>query len=143
MKIKSSPFKNKIVEICGIAAISALFAGAFISNLGFSSTNVLAQGSQNATQQQQQDIIPPNILNFTQNLRMLAQELGLNIASSPGEIRDTVQQFMNNSNFEQFSQRLSQFAQQSGLNSTRLEQASPDIMSRLQNFSEFGERYFT
>jgi hypothetical protein len=62
-------------------------------------------------------------------------------ASSPGELRDRVQQFMNNSNFEQFSQRLSQFAQQSGLNMTRLESASPDgdIVSRLQNFTEFVE----
>ena len=138
MKIKSLHIKNKI-EIFGIVVITSLFAGALISNLGFSSTNVLAQGSQNATQQQ--DIIPPNILNFTQNLRMLEQELGLNTTSSPGGIRDAVQQFMDNPNFEQFSQRLSQFAQQSGLNATRLEPASPDgdIMSRLQNFTEFIE----
>lgn len=138
MKIKSSPFKNKIVEICGIAAISALFAGAFISNFGFSSTNVLAQGSQNATQpqQQQQDAIS-KILNFTQNLRTLEQESGLNTtASSPETLREAVQNFMNGSSSGQFSERLSQFAQQSGLNSTRLEQASPDIMSRLQNFTE-------
>ena len=141
MKIKSLHIKNKI-EIFGIVAITSLFAGALISNLGFSSTNVLAQGSQNATQQQQQEgTIPPNILNFTQNLRTLEQELGLNTTSSPGGIRDTVQQFMDNPNFEQFSQRLSQFAQQSGLNATRLEPASPDgdIMSRLQNFTEFIE----
>jgi hypothetical protein len=140
VKIKSLTFKNKIVEICGIAVITALFAGALISNLGSSSTNVLAQGSQNATQQQQQGTIT-NILNFTQNLRMLEQELGLNTTSSPGGIRDAVQQFMDNPNFEQFSQRLSQFAQQSGLNATRLEPASPDgdIMSRLQNFTEFIE----
>ena len=142
MKIKSLHIKNKI-EIFGIVVITSLFAGALISNLGFSSTNVLAQGSQNATQQQQQQegTIPPNILNFTQNLRMLEQELDLNTTSSPGGIRDTVQQFMDNPNFEQFSQRLSQFAQQSGLNATRLEPASPDgdIMSRLQNFTEFIE----
>ena len=141
MKIKSLHIKNKI-EIFGIVVITSLFAGALISNLGFSSTNVLAQGSQNATQQQQQEgTIPPNILNFTQNLRTLEQELGLNTTSSPGGIRDTVQQFMDNPNFEQFSQRLSQFAQQSGLNATRLEPASPDgdIMSRLQNFTEFIE----
>jgi predicted PurR-regulated permease PerM len=138
VKIKSLHIKNKI-EIFGIVVITSLFAGALISNLGFSSTNVLAQGSQNATQQQ--DTIPPNLLNFTQNLRMLEQELGLNTTSSPGGIRDTVQQFMDNPNFEQFSQRLSQFAQQSGLNATRLEPASPDgdIMSRLQNFTEFVE----
>ncbi len=137
MKIKSSPFKNKIVEICGIAAISALFAGAFISNLGFSSTNVLAQGSQNATQPQQQQDAISKILNFTQNLRTLEQELGLNTtASSPEALREAVQNFMNGSSSGQFSERLSQFAQQSGLNSTRLEQASPDIMSRLQNFTE-------
>ena len=138
MKIKSLHIKNKI-EIFGIVVITSLFAGALISNLGFSSTNVFAQGSQNATQQQ--DIIPPNILNFTQNLRMLEQELGLNTTSSPEGIRDRVQQFMDNPNFEQFRQRLSQFAQQSGLNATRLEPASPDgdIMSRLQNFTEFIE----
>jgi hypothetical protein len=72
---------------------------------------------------------------------MLSQELGLNTTSSPEEIRDAVQQFMNNTNFEQFSQRLSQFAQQSGLNTTRLEPASPDgdILGRLQNFTEFIE----
>jgi hypothetical protein len=140
VKIKSLHIKNKI-EIFGIVVITSLFAGALISNLGFSSTNVLAQGSQNATQQQQQDTIPPNLLNFTQNLRMLEQELGLNTTSSPGGIREAVQQFMDNPNFEQFRQRLSQFAQQSGLNATRLEPASPDgdIMSRLQNFTEFIE----
>jgi hypothetical protein len=140
VKIKSLHIKNKL-EICGIAVITSLFAGALISNLGFSSTNVLAQDSQNATQQQQ-GTIPMNILNFTQNLRMLGQELGLNTtASSPGELRDRIQQFTNGSNFEQFSQRLSQFAQQSGLNATRLEPASPDgdIMGRLQNFTEFIE----
>ena len=56
----------------------------------------------------------------------------------PGEIRDAVQQFTNNT---QFSQRLSELAQQSGLNTTRLESASPDgdIMARLQNFTEFVE----
>ena len=140
MKIKSLHIKNKI-EICGIVVITSLFAGALVSNLGFSPTNVLAQGSQNATQQQQQDTIPMNLLNFTQNLRMLEQELGLNTTSSPGGIRDAVQQFTDNPNFEQFSQRLSQFAQQGGLNATRLEPASPDgdIMSRLQNFTELIE----
>jgi hypothetical protein len=139
VKIKSLHIKNKI-EICGIVVITSLFAGALVSNLGFSPITVFAQGSQNATQQQQ-DTIPMNLLNFTQNLRMLEQELGLNTTSSPGGIRDTVQQFMDNPNFEQFSQRLSQFAQQSGLNATRLEPASPDgdIMSRLQNFTEFIE----
>jgi hypothetical protein len=134
--------KNKM-EICSIAVITTLFAGALISNLGFSSITVFAQDSQNATQQQQQqDTIPMSVLNFTQNLRMLAQELGLNTtSSSPGELREAVQQFTNNSNFEQFSQRLSQFAQQGGLNMTRLEPASPDgdIMSRLQNFTDFVE----
>jgi hypothetical protein len=52
MKIKSLHIKNKI-EICGIVVITSLFAAALISNLGFSSTDVLAQGSQNATQHQQ------------------------------------------------------------------------------------------
>jgi hypothetical protein len=137
VKIKSLHIKNKI-EICSIAVITTLFAAALISNLGFNSITVFAQGSQNATQQQQ-DTIPMNLLNFTQNVRMLAQELGLNTTSSPGEIRDAVQQFTNNTNFGQFSQRLSELAQQNGLNITRLEPASPDadIMSRLQNFTEF------
>jgi hypothetical protein len=131
-----------MIETCGIVVITSLFAAALISNLGFSSINALAQGSQNATQQQQ-DTTLMNFLNFTQNVRMLAQELGLNTtSSSSGEIRDAVQQFTSNPNFEEFSQRLSQFAQQSGLNITRLEPASPDadIMSRLQNFTEFIER---
>jgi uncharacterized membrane protein YoaK (UPF0700 family) len=143
VKIKSLHIKNKI-EICGIVVITSLFVGALISNLGFSSITVFAQGSQNATQQQQ-GAIPMNLLNFTQNLRMLAQELGLNTTSSPGEIRDAVQQFTNNSNFQEFSQRLSQFAQQSGLNTTRLEPVSPDgnITSALQNFTEFIQRNTT
>jgi hypothetical protein len=145
MKIKSLHIKNKI-EICGITIITSLFAAALISNLGFSSTDALAQGSQNATQQQQQQnpgLAP--VLNFTQNLRTLTQELGLNLTSSSGEIRNAVQQFANNTNFEQFSQRLSQFAQQSGLNTTRLEQASTDgnFTSRLQNFTESIERDIT
>ena len=138
MKFKSLHIRNKI-EICSIAIITSLFAGALISNLGFSSTDVLAQDSQNATQQQQQGTDLTGVLNFAQNLRMLAQEMGLNTtSSSPGEIRDAVQQFTNNT---QFSQRLSELAQQSGLNTTRLESASPDgdIMSRLQNFTEFVE----
>ena len=138
MKFKSLHIKNKI-EICSIAIITSLFAGALISNLGFSSTNVFAQDSQNATQQQQQATDLTGVLNFAQNVRMLAQELGLNTtSSSPGEIRDKVQQFTNNT---QFSQRLSELAQQSGLNTTRLESASPDgdIMARLQNFTEFVE----
>ena len=144
MKIKSLHIKNKI-EIFGIAVITTLFAGALISNLGFSSTNVLAQSSQNATQQQpqQQGINLANVLNFTQNLRTLEQQLGLNTtSSSPGEIRDRVQQFTNGTNAEQLSQQLSQFAQQNGLNITRLEPASPDgnIMGRLQNFTEFVSR---
>ena len=141
MKFKSLHIKNKI-EICSIAIITSLFAGALISNLGFSSTNVFAQDSQNATQQQQQQQQQQGtdlsrVVNFVENLRMLAQELGLNTtSSSPGEIRDAVQQFTNNT---QFSQRLSELAQQSGLNTTRLESASPDgdIMARLQNFTEF------
>ena len=140
MKFKSLHIRNKI-EICSIAIITSLFAGALISNLGFSSTNVFAQDSQNATQQQQQqqgtDLT--GVLNFAQNVRMLAQELGLNTtSSSPGEIRDAVQQFTSNT---QFSQRLSELAQQSGLNTTTLQPASPDgdIMSRLQNFTEFVE----
>ena len=143
MKIKSLHTKNNI-EICGIIVITSLFAAALISNLGFSSTEVLAQGSQNATQQQQ-DTGLGNVLNFTQNLRTLAQELELNLTSSAGEIRNAVQQFTNNTNFEEFSQRLSQFAQQSGLNTTRLEQASPDgnFTSRLQNFTESIERDIT
>src|SRR5215213_67108 len=138
VKIKSLHIKNKM-EIFGIAVITSLFAGALISNLGSSSITVFAQDSQNATTQQQQGIALGGVLNFTQNLRMLEQELGLNTTSTPGEKRDRVQQFTNNSNFEQFSQRLSQAAQQSGLNPTRLEPASPngDIMSRLQNFTEF------
>jgi hypothetical protein len=138
VKFKSLHIKNKI-EICSIAIITSLFAGALISNLGFSSTNVFAQDSQNATQQQQQGTDLTGVLNFAQNLRMLAQEMGLNTtSSSPGEIRDAVQQFTNNT---QFSQRLSELAQQSGLNTTRLESASPDgdIMARLQNFTEFVE----
>ena len=139
MKVKSFHIRNKI-EICSIAIITSLFAGALISNLGFSSTDVFAQDSQNATQQQQQQGTDlTGVLNFAQNLRMLAQEMGLNTtSSSPGEIRDAVQQFTNNT---QFSQRLSELAQQSGLNTTRLESASPDgdIMARLQNFTEFVE----
>ena len=137
MKFKSLHIKNKI-EICSIAIITSLFAGALISNLGFSSTNVFAQDSQNATQQQQQGTDLTGVLNFAQNVRMLAQELGLNTTSSPGELRDAVQQFTNNT---PFSQRLSELAQQSGLNATRLESASPDgdIMARLQNFTEFVE----
>jgi hypothetical protein len=138
VKFKSLHIRNKI-EICSIAIITSLFAGALISNLGFSSTNVFAQDSQNATQQQQQGTDLTGVLNFAQNLRMLAQEMGLNTtSSSPGEIRDAVQQFTNNT---QFSQRLSELAQQSGLNTTRLESASPDgdIMARLQNFTEFVE----
>jgi predicted PurR-regulated permease PerM len=145
MKIKSLRIKNKI-EICGITIMTSLFAAALISNLGFSSTDVFAQGSQNATQQQQQDSRGlGNVLNFTQNLRTLAQELGLNLTSSAGEIDNAVQQFSNNTNFEQFSQRLSQFAQQSGLNTTRLEPASPDgnFTGRLQNFTESIERNVT
>jgi hypothetical protein len=129
------------MEIFGIAIITSLFAGALISNLGSISITVFAQDSQNATQQQQ-DTGLAGVLNFTQNLRTLIQESGLNTtASSPGELRDRIQQFTNSSNFEQFSQRLSQFAQQSGLNTTRLESASPDgdIMGRLQNFTEFIE----
>jgi hypothetical protein len=140
VKIKSFHFRNKM-EIFGIAIITSLFAGALISNLGSISITVFAQDSQNATQQQQ-DTGLAGVLNFTQNLRTLIQESGLNTtASSPGELRDRIQQFTNSSNFEQFSQRLSQFAQQSGLNTTRLESASPDgdIMGRLQNFTEFIE----
>jgi hypothetical protein len=134
VKFKSLHIRNKI-EICSIAIITSLFAGALISNLGFSSTDVLAQDSQNATQQQQQGTDLTGVLNFAQNLRMLAQEMGLNTtSSSPGEIRDAVQQFTNNT---QFSQRLSELAQQNGLNTTKLESASPngDILGRLQNFT--------
>jgi hypothetical protein len=143
VKIKSSfHIKNK-TEIFGIAVITSLFVGALISNLGSISITVFAQDSQNATQQQQpQDIGLAGVLALTQNLRTLIQESGLNTtASSPGELRDRVQQFTNGSDVEQFSQRLSQFAQQSGLNMTRLESASPegDIVSRLQNFTEFVE----
>jgi hypothetical protein len=133
------------MEIFGIAIITSLFAGALISNLGSISITVFAQDSQNATQQQQQQdtgLGLAGVLNFTQNLRTLVQESGLNTtASSPGELRDRIQQFTNGSNAEQLSQRLSQFAQQSGLNTTRLESASPDgdIMGRLQNFTEFIE----
>jgi predicted PurR-regulated permease PerM len=138
VKIKSLHIKNKM-EICGIAVMTSLFAGALIFSLGSNSITVFAQDSQNATQQQQQDTALGGVLNFTQNLRMLAQEMGLNTtSSSPGEIRDKVQQFTNNT---QFSQRLSELAQQSGLNMTRLEPASPDgdIMSRLQNFTDLVE----
>jgi hypothetical protein len=144
VKIKSFHFRNKM-EIFGIAIITSLFAGALISNLGPISITVFAQDSQNATQQQQQQdtgLGLAGVLNFTQNLRTLVQESGLNTtASSPGELRDRIQQFTNGSNAEQLSQRLSQFAQQSGLNTTRLESASPDgdIMGRLQNFTEFIE----
>jgi hypothetical protein len=138
VKFKSLHIRNKI-EICSIAIITSLFAGALISNLGSISTTVFAQDSQNATQQQQQDIGLAGVLNFTQNLRTLIQESGLNTtSSSPGELRDRVQQFTNGSNSEQFSQRLSELAQQNGLNTTRLESASPDgdILGRLQNFTE-------
>jgi hypothetical protein len=144
VKIKSFHFRNKM-EIFGIAIITSLFAGALISNLGSISITVFAQDSQNATQQQQQQdtgLGLAGVLNFAQNLRTLVQESGLNTtASSPGELRDRIQQFTNGSNAEQLSQRLSQFAQQSGLNTTRLESASPDgdIMGRLQNFTEFVE----
>jgi hypothetical protein len=142
VKIKSFHFRNKM-EIFGIAIITSLFAGALISNLGPISITVFAQDSQNATQQQQDTGLGlAGVLNFTQNLRTLVQESGLNTtASSPGELRDRIQQFTNGSNAEQLSQRLSQFAQQSGLNTTRLESASPDgdIMGRLQNFTEFIE----
>ena len=133
------------MEIFGIAVITSLFAGAMISNLGSISITAFAQDSQNATQQQQQQdtgLGLAGVLNFTQNLRTLVQESGFNTtASSPGELRDRIQQFTNGSNVEQLSQRLSQFAQQSGLNMTRLESASPDgdIMTRLQNFTEFVE----
>jgi hypothetical protein len=132
------------MEIFGIAVITSLFAGALISNLGSISITVFAQDSQNATQQQQQDtgLGLAGILNFTENLRTLVQEQGLNTtASSPGELRDRIQQFTNGSTAEQMSQRLSEFAQQNGLNMTRLESASPDgdIMSRLQNFTDFVE----
>jgi hypothetical protein len=132
------------MEIFGIAVITSLFAGAMISNLGSISITVFAQDSQNATQQQQQDtgLGLAGVLNFTENLRTLVQESGLNLtAASPGELRDRVQQFTNGSNIEQLSQRLSEFAQREGLNMTRLESASPDgdIMSRLQNFTEFVE----
>jgi hypothetical protein len=144
VKIKSFHFRNKM-EIFGIAIITSLFAGALISNLGSISITVFAQDSQNATQQQQQQdtgLGLAGVLNFTQNLRTLVQESGLNTtASSPGELRDRIQQFTNGSNAEQLSQRLSQFAQQSGLNTTRLESASPDgdIMGRLQNFTDLVE----
>ena len=144
MKIKSFHFRNKM-EIFGIAIITSLFAGALISNLGSISITVFAQDSQNATQQQQQQdtgLGLAGVLNFTQNLRMLVQELGLNTtSSSPGELRDRIQQFTNGSNAEQLSQRLSELAQQSGLNTTRLEPASPDgdIMGRLQNFTDLVE----
>ena len=132
------------MEIFGIAIITSLFAGALISNLGSISITVFAQDSQNATQQQQQDtgLGLAGVLSFTQNLRTLVQELGLNTtASSPGDLRDRIQQFTNGSNAEQLSQRLSELAQQSGLNTTRLESASPDgdIMGRLQNFTELVE----
>ena len=140
MKTKSFHVKNKI-EICGIVVITSLFAGALISNLGFNSINAFAQGSQNATQQQEGATLM-NLLNFTQNVRMLAQELGLNTTVASGEIRDAVQQLTSNPNFEEFSQRLSQLAQQSGLNITRLEPAASNgnITSSLQNFTEFIER---
>ena len=131
------------MEIFGIAVITSLFAGAMISNLGSISITVFAQDSQNATQQQRDTGLGlAGVLNFTENLRTLVQESGLNLtASSPGELRDRVQQFTNGSNFEQLSQRLSEFAQREGLNMTRLESASPDgdIMSRLQNFTDFVE----
>jgi hypothetical protein len=131
------------MEIFGIAVITSLFAGAMISNMGSISITVFAQDSQNATQQQQDTGLGlAGVLNFTENLRTLVQESGLNLtASSPGELRDRVQQFTNGSNFEQLSQRLSEFAQREGLNMTRLESASPDgdIMSRLQNFTDFVE----
>jgi len=130
------------MEIFGIAVITSLFAGALISNLGPISIAVFAQDSQNATQQQDTGLGLAGVLNFTENLRALVQESGLNTtASSPGELRDRVQQFTNGSNFEQLSQRLSEFAQREGLNMTRLESASPDgdIMSRLQNFTDFVE----
>jgi hypothetical protein len=138
VKIKLFHFRNKM-EIFGMAVITSLLAGALISNLGSISTTVFAQDSQNATQQQQQQGFGlAGVLNFTQNLRTLIQESGLNTtSSSPGELRDRVQQFTNGSNSEQFSQRLSELAQQNGLNTTKLESASPngDILGRLQNFT--------
>ena len=146
------PIKNKI-EIGGIAVITALLAGALISNLGFSSTNVLAQTSQNTTtttaggtnatqQQPEQSSSLERVLNFSQTLRTLEQQLGLNTTSSPERIRDAVQQFTNSTNHEQLSQRLSEFAGQNGLTVTRLEPATPDgnIMNRLQNFTEMIRR---
>ena len=126
------------MEIFSMAVITSLLAGALISNFGSISTTVFAQDSQNATQQQQQGFGLAGVLNFTQNLRTLIQESGLNTtSSSPGELRDRVQQFTNGSNSEQFSQRLSELAQQNGLNTTTLQSASPDgdILGRLQNFT--------
>jgi hypothetical protein len=59
VKTKSLHIKKKI-EACGIVVITSLFAAALISNLGFNSINALAQGSQNATQQQE----APTLMNF-------------------------------------------------------------------------------
>ncbi len=74
------------MEIFGMAVITSLLAGALISNLGSISTTVFAQDSQNATQQQQQQGFElAGVLNFTQNLRTLIQESGLNTTSSSPE----------------------------------------------------------
>src|SRR5215211_2862671 len=85
------------MEICSIAIITSLFAGALIFNLGSSSITVFAQGSQNATQQQQ-DTALGGVLDFTQNLRTLVQESGLNTtrlepASPDGDIMGRLQNF--------------------------------------------------
>ena len=145
MKIRSFHINNKI-EICSVVVITSLFAAAFLSNLGFSSMNALAQSSQNmtsqnATQQQQATTTfmdNPRFVNFTQNLRNLTQQLDLNTTSSPEGIRDAVQAFMSSPRFAEFQQKVSQFAQESGLNMTRLEPVIPNgnITNALQNFTQ-------
>lgn len=136
------------MEIFCAAIITSLFAAALISNLGFGSMNAFAQASQNmtsqnATQQLQQQATTtfmdnPRFANFTQNLRMLAQQLNLNTTSSPEGIRDAAQAFIASPNFPEFQQKLSQYAQEAGLNMTRLESAVPNgnITDSLQNFTE-------
>ena len=102
--------------------------------------NAFAQGSQNATQQQATTTFMdnPRFANFTQNLRNLTQQLGLNTTSSPEGIRDAVQAFMSSPRFAEFQQKVSQFAQEGGLNMTRLEPVIPNgnITNALQNFTQ-------
>ena len=79
------------MEICGIAVITSLFAGALISNLGSISITVFAQDSQNATQQQQQ-VAGYRTCRHTElhtKPKNVSTGMGLNTtSSSPGELRE-------------------------------------------------------